>query len=500
MEPLERPIRFLHRGQVVQAGDLPPTTTVLSWLRENAHCTGTKEGCNEGDCGACTVAVAELAADGELRLRNVNSCLLYVPALDGKALFTVEDLQGLNGGALHPVQQALVDHHGSQCGFCTPGFVMTMWTQWEQAQTCGDAPHPAPTRQEWADALAGNLCRCTGYRPILDAAQACVAEDARSEQARLPRSAVVEQLRELQRSPALRYRAHDPAFGESRAFSAPRSSDELAACLQAHPGARVLGGATDIGLWTNKSHRDVGHLVFTGRAVDLTKVEVRDRWLRVGGAASLEDAWHCLADHWPVLGDVWRRFASPPVRHAGTLAGNVANGSPIGDGAPILMALGAQLVLRSATQRRMVPLDGFYLGYQRNALQAGEFIEWIEVPLPTEGQVLRAWKISKRYDSDISALCAGFGLMFENGCLTAARLAFGGMAATVQRASSAERALLSIGWNTAGIAAAQAALAQDFQPLSDLRASASYRLEVAQGLLMKLWWSVEEPQPMEVWR
>ncbi len=511
----ERPIRFIHRQRVVEVSGLAPTTTVLAWLREHAGCTGTKEGCNEGDCGACTVAVAERDLDGNLIIRNLNACLLYLPVLDGKALFTVEDLQGLCGGALHPVQQALVTHHGSQCGFCTPGFVMTMWTEWEKAQHSG----ATPSRQDWADALAGNLCRCTGYRPILDAAQSSLGGDGLSDgsaaggaegassqacESRLDRTALVAQLAaldgrgsasDLQR-PTPSYAAPDPAFGEVRAFSAPRSSDELAACLVAHPGARVLGGATDIGLWTNKGHRDVGHLVFTGAATDLRAIDERDGGLRIGGAATLEDAWRALAQHWPVLGDLWRRFASPPVRHAGTLAGNVANGSPIGDGPPILMALQARLVLRVGAQRRTVPLDEFYLGYQRNALQPGEFIEWIEVPLPAAGQVFRAWKISKRYDSDISAVCAGFGLRFAAGVdapaeLDGAVLAFGGMAATVGRARGAEAALLQHGWCEAGIAAAQAALKQDFQPLSDLRATAAYRIEAAQALLQRLWLSVQ---------
>jgi xanthine dehydrogenase small subunit len=508
MDAASRPIRFLHQSRVVEVTGLAPTTTVLSWLREHAGCTGTKEGCNEGDCGACTVAVAERQADGQVLLRNLNACLLYLPALDGKALFTVEDLASGPRGPLHPVQQALVDHHGSQCGFCTPGFVMTMWAQWEQAHCSGQVP----SRQEWADALAGNLCRCTGYRPILDAAQASVQQPASNHA--LDRQALAHALRSVQRAPTqpcLDYIAHDTACGGMRRFTAPTNSDELAAVLQAHPQARVLGGATDVALWTNKAHRDVGHLVYTGSAADLNRAYDEAGWIRIGAATSLETAWSYLARHWPTLDDVWRRFASPPVRHAGTLAGNVANGSPIGDGAPVLMALGARLVLRHGAQRRTVPLENFYLGYQRKDLKAGEFIEWIEIPLPQAGQALRAWKVSKRYDSDISALCGAFDLRFAgsspgNRVLRAVRIAFGGLAATVQRAQAAEQALITMGWNPDGVQAAQAALLQDFSPLSDLRASAEYRLEAAQALLQRLWWSVEQstaPQQaraLEVWR
>lgn len=518
-----RPIRFLHRSQPVEVQGLPPTTTVLNWLREHARCTGTKEGCNEGDCGACMVAVAELDANAPaddprcgVRLSNLNACLLFLPTLDGRALFTVDDLAG-GDGALHPVQQALVDHHGSQCGFCTPGFVMTIWTEREQA-LCrqrqglhgrdGATEGCPPDRQQWADALAGNLCRCTGYRPILDAAQAACEGWGQAEP-RLDWATLAAELRALRsETPAdLHYTAHDPALGATRCFDAPRSAEALANVLAQRPEARVLGGATDIALWVNKGHRDVGDLVWTGQAQDLQRIEPREGRLCIGAAVTLEEAWPALCTHWPALEDLWRRFASPPVRRAGTLSGNVANGSPIGDAPPVLMALGAELVLRQGQGRRRVALDAFYTGYQRNLLQAGEFIEWIEIPLPAAGQVLRAWKVSKRYDSDISAVCGAFGLEFANGKLQAARLAFGGMAATVKRASGAEQALMREGFNPRGIAAAQAALPRDFQPMSDLRASAGMRLRWAQALVQRLGLSLDEQgctradlPALEVWR
>ncbi len=478
-----RPIRFWHRGQLTEVHGAAPTRSVLDWLREDAHCSGTKEGCNEGDCGACTVVLGRLDAAGALQLTPMNACIQFLPTLDGQALFTVEDLAGA-GGALHPVQQALVDHHGSQCGFCTPGFAMSLWAQYQLHSAAGTRP----TRQGLADALSGNLCRCTGYRPILDAAAQMLDAPAQP----LDVAPVQAALRALENDPPLHYRA---AAGS---FHAPRSVEALASTLAERPQAQLLAGSTDIGLWVNKQLRSLPELVYLGAVEALRRIEAREGVLHIGAGAPLEAAWQALAAHWPALQDMWLRFASPLVRGTGTLGGNVANGSPIGDAAPVLMALDATLLLRRGAQTRRLPLHSFYLGYMNNALQPGEFLQAIEVPLPASAQGLRAYKISKRFDCDISAVCAGLALQFDGERISQARLAFGGMAATVQRAARAETALQGQPWTEATLQAAQAALAQDFRPLNDLRASAAYRLQVAQNLLRRFWLETRLHDPLPV--
>ena len=463
-----RPVRFVHRGAIVEHAAPEPTRTVLQWLREEARCTGTKEGCNEGDCGACTVLVGELAADGTVAFKPVNSCIQFLPALDGKALLTVEDLSP-PGGPLHPVQQAMVDCHGSQCGFCTPGFVMSLWATRERHAAAGSTP----TRQEIADDLSGNLCRCTGYRPILDAGeQACAVPGAR-----LDAAPVVAALRQLQA---------DAPLATASGFFAPKSVDELAALLEARPTATLLAGSTDIGLWVNKQFRPLGDIVWFGAVAELQRIHEQDGQLVIGAGASLEAAWGALAARWPSLHELWLRFAGRPTREAGTMGGNVANGSPIGDSAPVLMALGATLVLQKGTRIRRLPLDNFYTGYMKNQREPGEFVRAIELPLPTAANSLWAYKISKRFDCDISAVCAGIAVTRDAaGLVQAARLAFGGMAATVQRAASAEAALIGRPLDAAAAEAAAKALATDFTPMSDLRASAGYRLQAAGNLIRR---------------
>jgi len=478
-----RPIRFFHRSGVVEVGNLPPTTTVLQYLREHAGCTGTKEGCAEGDCGACTVIQGELGPDGQLQLRNVNACTQFLPTLDGRALLTVEDLGGPE--QLNPAQQALVDCHGSQCGFCTPGFVMSLTACYETHQAAGTQP----TRQQLADALAGNLCRCTGYRPILDAGEQMFDGPARC----LDRAPIAAALQALASDVPLDY-AHAGAR-----FHAPQSIPDLALLRETYPQATLLAGSTDVGLWVNKQFRDLGDIIYTGRVTALKEIRNDGGSLWIGAAASLEDSWAALTAAVPQLRELWLRFASPPVRHAGTLGGNIANGSPIGDGAPALIALGADLILRRGATQRRIKLQDFYLDYMKKDLRPGEFVEALLVPLPSADWCFSAHKIAKRHDSDISAVCAVLALRLDAGLVQEARFAFGGMAAIVKRASAAEAAVVGQPWSEAAANAATAALAQDFKPMTDMRASAGYRLKVAQNLFIKLWLETAGAIPIGIW-
>jgi xanthine dehydrogenase small subunit len=510
-----QPVRFFHRGKIVDVSGVHPTRSVLDWLREDAHCTGTKEGCNEGDCGACTVVIGELATDanapgaiGGLQLQTVNACIQFLPTLHGKALFTVEDLKAQCTTlpsqksqdnkhpvhTLHPVQQAMVDCHGSQCGFCTPGFVMSLWSTYEHHQAEGTQP----TRQQLADDLSGNLCRCTGYRPILDAGQRMFDLPA----VRLDTKPVVAALTALQND-VLDYAA--PLGARMDHFHAPKTLAQLAALREQKPRAQLLAGSTDVGLWVNKQFRDLGDIIYVGDVAEMKTIEVRSgdgaEELYIGAGASLESAFEALVQRVPSLTDVWLRFASPPIRHAGTMGGNVANGSPIGDSPPVLMSLDAEIELRRGDAVRRMPLPDFYIDYMKNQLQPGEFVQGLAIPLAAMRRQVRAYKISKRFDCDISALCAGFAIELEAGSDTvkAVRLAFGGMAATVKRAAGAEAALVGKPWTQASVATAKLALAQDFKPLSDMRASADYRLQVAQNLVQRLWLETraEDALPLE---
>ena len=461
-------IRFILDGKVRELDGVDPTLTVLDWLRGPERRCGSKEGCREGDCGACTVVLAELHR-GELRYRAVNACILFVPALDGKALLTVESLSA-PGEALHPVQQALVDCHASQCGFCTPGFVMSLLALHES--------EPAPSRTRIDEVLAGNLCRCTGYRPIVAAAgQACGRGDRGDLAAH--QAVLAAQIRGIARSGTLELR-----HGKRRLF-APRTADALAELVLRHPGAHLVAGGTDVGLWVTKQHRDLDTLVHLGGVEELAEATVTGTHVEIGAAATYTDVLAAVSGVIPALASLVRRIGSQQIRNAGTLVGNVANASPIGDTLPALLALGASAVRRWGAARREIPLDEFFLGYRKTALGPGEFVERVRIPLPAEGVRFATYKVSKRFDQDISAVCGAFALWLVDGRVKDARLCYGGMAAIPKRARACEAALSGRAWNEATVASVLPLLDAEFTPLSDMRASAGYRRLVARNLLRK---------------
>jgi len=475
---MSEPIRFYFQGQVRELSGVATTQTVLQHLREDLHCTGSKEGCAEGDCGACMVVLGSLDGDA-LSLKAVNACIQLTPTLDGKALFTVEDLQQPDG-ALHPVQQAMVDCHGSQCGFCTPGFIMSLWGMYL------DGPQ-APQRRDIDDALSGNLCRCTGYRPIIDAAKR-MGELPR---VAFDRAGLAAQLQALRRQQGSVY-SH-----AGKTFYAPRTLDELVALRAAQPRATLLAGSTDVGLWVTKQLRELDAIIYLGHVDALKTIKETDGMLTIGAGVSLENAYAALCRHYPdELTTLWQRFASLPIRNAGTLGGNVANGSPIGDSMPWLIALGSRVLLRGPRGQRSLALEDFYLGYQKKDLQEGEFVEGVAVPLPRTGRRFRTYKLAKRFDQDISAVCAAFTIRVDEGQVAEVRIAFGGMAAVPQRARHAEAALLGQPWSEAALAQAMQALEQDYAPLSDMRASNLYRMTTAKNLLRRFWLETRADAPL----
>ena len=444
-------VSFLLNGSPVTVSDISPTTTLLDWLREERHLTGTKEGCNEGDCGACTVMISD--AEGA---RALNGCILFLPQVHGKHVTTVEGIAAPDG-ALHPVQQAMIDHHGSQCGFCTPGFIVSMAT----AHLNGATDHDTQ--------LAGNLCRCTGYAPIIRAAEAAEEQP------------VPEHLLFLTKSIPGGLEVAPPN-GPPRAIQ-PTSADALAAWYLENPTATLIAGATDVGLWVTKQFRDLGPVAFLNQCADLKGITETETAFRIGAMTTISEVERALAPHFASFTAMLKRYGSVQVRNAATLGGNIANGSPIGDSPPALIALGATLHLRKGDAQRSLPLEDFFIAYGKQDRAEGEFVEAITIPKQPDS--LRCYKLSKRFDQDISAVCGCLNLTVEGDTITAARLAYGGMAGTPQRATHAETALIGQPFSEATMRQAMQAMATDFTPLSDMRASADYRMRTAQNMLLR---------------
>jgi xanthine dehydrogenase small subunit len=477
-------LRFIKGGQVVELPGVDANRTLLEVLREDLGCTDTKEGCGEGDCGACTVVVAQQQGKS-LKYSAINSCIRLAHSVANQAVWTAQDLRAPDGG-LHPAQQALVDHHGSQCGFCTPGFVMSLFGMYQNANGT------ALSHEQAIEGLSGNLCRCTGYRPIVQAAQTMH---------QLPPAPVDESTLRAQLQKLSQTAATDSArssAGKTRqvpqdapAYLAPQSLTELLVARSRFPAAQIVAGCTDVGLWITKMHRQFEQILDITQVSELRQIEQYPHHVAIGAAVTLTDAFRALVADRPQLAEFTHRFAGKPVRNSGTLGGNVANGSPIGDSMPLLIALGASIVLMRQQgdhqAHREMSLTQFYIGYRQNRLAADEVLAWIKVPKPTAGEFTRVYKVSKRFEDDISAVCLALRLVVDQGVVQHIAMGAGGVAATPARARKAEAVLLGQAWNAGTVDNAMAVLRDEFSPISDMRASAQYRRTVLANLLRRFW-------------
>lgn len=473
MSVMRSKIRFLLNDQFVEIGDLSPSQTLLDFLRLDRKLRGTKEGCAEGDCGACTVLVGRLFG-GTLKYEAVNACIRFLGSLDSCHVVTIEALAA-PGGKLHPVQQVMADEHGSQCGFCTPGFVMSLYGLWMQ--------RPDPSVQEVEKALQGNLCRCTGYAPILRAAQAISSRgDLSKDPLVVERARVTDQLQALKDGQRV-------VIGSGRErMILPANVDDLAVVLEENPGATIVAGATDVGLWVTKLMRDISPVVFLAHLDELRAISETADTLTLGAGVTYSEAYPVITRAFPQLAELWDRVGGEQVRNMGTVGGNIANGSPIGDTPPALIALGATLRLRKGAERRTVPLEHYFIEYGKQDRAPGEFVEALDIPRLGKGDILAVYKVTKRLDEDISAVCGAFRIALDaQGVVTKATIAFGGMAGTPKRARSVETALIGAAWNEATIEKAAIAFSSDFSPLSDWRASADYRALIARNLLRRFY-------------
>ena len=476
-----RPVRFMLNGDVIDVIPDEVDTTLLNWLRCERHLTGSKEGCAEGDCGACSVIISRFMADGVMRHEAANACILFLPMLDGLVITTIEHIAGPQG-EFHPVQTAMVDNHGSQCGFCTPGFVVSLVAGWRQGMDW--------SRPNIEDLLAGNLCRCTGYGPIVAAAESLSSSSKPSwEKSRLRveedwlRSCAIERLDAL-------------SVGDERSFIAPETIEDLSRAISDNPSARIIAGATDIGLWVTKRHEVLPSFISVMRVGVLQDIVEDGDGFMIGCGVSHGIAKERLSGAFPQLGELWRRFGASQVRASGTVCGNLANGSPIGDLAPAFLALGASLVIMHGEDERVLSLDGFYHDYMTNDLKEGEWVKSVYLPKLKSGEHLMLHKISRRFDQDISSVMGAFFYRMDEGIIAEARVGFGGMAAVPARARATESALLGHAMNTSLDEATLERIADDFTPIDDVRGGADYRLKGAKALLARSVWTEGDASPV----
>ena len=459
-------VSFILEDRIIEIKNPDPNETLLNYIRIKLKKTGTKEGCAEGGCGACTVVLGELK-DNKIIYKAVNSCITFLPALQGKQLIVVENLSSKDG-LLHPVQQALVDYHGSQCGFCTPGFVMSLFSIYKKNSKFRD--------DEIKDSIAGNLCRCTGYKPIIKAAKSLKNKNKNDHFSKNQKN-TINLLKKINNKSIKIYK-------NDKIYFAPRYIQEVKKILKKNININFLSGGTDLSLRVTKERKDINSIIYMNSIREMNYIKNNGKYIEVGASTSLIDLEHYMKNYYPDFTKILKRYGSPQIRNVGTVAGNIATASPIGDCLPLLLSLNAEVVLQDLKKTTTLFLDSFFVSYRKTKLKKGQFIRLIKIPL-LEKNVFKAYKISKRFDDDISSICAAFNLEIEKNKIENVRIAYGGMAEIPKRAIFCEKVLSKSLINEETISKAKQALEKDFKPISDMRASGLYRIEVAKNLLEK---------------
>ena len=459
-------IKFVSEDRIIEIKDPNPNETLLNYVRTNLKKTGTKEGCAEGGCGACTVVLGELK-NNKINYSAINSCIMFLPILQGKQLILVEDLASKNG-SLHPVQQAMVNYHGSQCGFCTPGFVMSLFSMFKTHSKFKD--------DEIKDSLAGNLCRCTGYQPIIKAAKSLKNKNKIDHFTKNKKN-TINLLKKINNRSIVIY-------NKGKKYFAPKYVQELKKILKKNIDVDFLSGGTDLSLSVTKERKDISTIVYMNSISELNYIKNNNKYIEVGASTPLIELESYIKKYYPDFTKILKRYGSPQIRNVATVAGNIATASPIGDCLPLLLSLNAQVVLQDLKKTKILFLDNFFISYRNTKLKKGQFIRSIRIPLFKEN-IFKAYKVSKRFDDDISSVCAAFNLEIVKNKVQSARIAYGGMAAIPKRAIYCEKTLSNSLVTEEIIHKAKKALEKDFKPISDMRASGLYRMEVAKNLLEK---------------
>ena len=472
-------IKFVYGNQIIQIQNPNPNETVLSYIRTKLRKTGTKEGCAEGGCGACTIVLGELKK-GRIIYKAINACIAFIPTLAGKQLVLVENLVS-DDGSLHPVQEAMVNYHGSQCGFCTPGFVMSLFAMYKNYSFFED--------NVIKDSISGNLCRCTGYRPIIDAAKS-LNKISKFDFFKKNQQRFISLLKKIKHKNIV-------ISNKNKKYFAPSNVNELIKTLKQHPNSKLLSGGTDVSLVVTKERKDLDSLIYMNSIDELNYIRKNDNYIEVGATTPLIDFESFIKKYFPDFAQILKRYGSTQIRNVCTIAGNIATASPIGDTLPLLLSLDSQIIIKDKDKTKILPLNGFFINYRKTKLKRGQFIHSIRIPLLLKN-IFKAYKISKRIDDDISSVCASFNVEFKNNKVKKIRIAYGGMANIPKRAINCEKILLNSSLSDNIINKAKKSLEKDFKPITDARASQKYRMEVAKNLLEKCFLEIKQKKLIRI--